>query len=124
MDFGQCHSGAFLAPFDFGLFLVFTNSRPMSVPTSRPRLRCLKRPSRIPSRSATPGTPRSKGSAICRAPWTKPIRQPRGTQEDWANAKVVAPDATNSYNPYASLAATNDAILKDLGSLRASADKE
>ncbi len=45
-------------------------------------------------------------------------------QEDWAKAKTAAADAAKSYSTYASLAAINDAILKDLASVRASADKE
>jgi hypothetical protein len=45
-------------------------------------------------------------------------------QEDWAKAKSAADNAADSYSTYASLAAANDAILKDLASVRASADKE
>jgi hypothetical protein len=45
-------------------------------------------------------------------------------QKDWAKAKIAAADAADSYSTYASLAAANDAILKDLASVRASADKE
>jgi hypothetical protein len=45
-------------------------------------------------------------------------------QADWANAKAAAIDAGNSYSTYAGLAAASDAILKDLASVRASADKE
>ena len=45
-------------------------------------------------------------------------------QDVWTKAKAAAADATNSYSTYASLAAANDAVLKDLASVRASADQE
>jgi hypothetical protein len=45
-------------------------------------------------------------------------------QQDWADAKAAAAVKANAYNSYAGLAASNDAILKDLASLRVSADKE
>jgi hypothetical protein len=54
----------------------------------------------------------------------KANKAPAEKQEDWAKAKDAAADAANSYSTYASLAAANDAILKDLTSVRASADKE
>src|SRR3984957_5136789 len=45
-------------------------------------------------------------------------------QDDWTKAKAAGADATNSYSTYASLAAANDAVLKDLALVRASADQE
>ncbi len=54
----------------------------------------------------------------------KANKAPAEKQEDWVKAKDAAADAANSYSTYASLAAANDAILKDLTSVRASADKE
>jgi hypothetical protein len=45
-------------------------------------------------------------------------------QQDWSTAKAAASDAANAYNSYANLTSANDAILKDLASLRASAEKD
>ncbi len=45
-------------------------------------------------------------------------------QQAWTDAKAAAATAANAYNAYAGLAATNDAILKDLTALRTAADKE
>jgi hypothetical protein len=47
-----------------------------------------------------------------------------GKQGEWAKAKVAAVDAANSYSAYAGLAAANDALLKDVASLRDKTDKE
>jgi len=45
-------------------------------------------------------------------------------QQDWSTAKQAAVDASNSYTSYANLASANDTVLKDLSSLRASAEKD